>query len=286
MRKRRLISRIAGSVYFHILYYFEDKMSRVKETHSRAATPVEPLPEEACIQAGELLRFWKLCAEDCPSRFLTQLIEMAVRNDFPLKPLLKPLSLNELDSCAISLEAHTELPDLESLCHKLLPELTDSGYPLFAERLNQHVLGRQLTQGLLEPSRLLTLLDKYCRSAISDARMIYRDGLLRKPDSYILPAQYKFALCIREVLQLMENEDYAGCIPLLKKALHLYPQLSVAVSGLTKYLKEQLKNPPRPTSPEFEILGAQVKQVLHGLMENRQWEEAYAELTTCVFASG
>lgn len=256
-------------------YYFEDKLAQGKEIPSGTPTPVEPLLEEDGIQTSEIFRFWQLCAEDCPPRFLTQLIEMAVRNDFPLKALLKPLSLNELDSCALSLASHTELPDLESLCRKLLPELTGSGYPLFAERLNQYVLERQLTQGLLEPSRLLALLDKYCQSVISDARMIYRDELLKEPDSYILPARYKFALCIREVLQLMENEDYAGCVPLLKKALHLYPQLSVAVSGLTKHLKELLKNPPRPASPEFEILGAQVKQVLHGLMENRQWEEAY-----------
>ncbi len=105
--------------------------------------------------------------------------------------------------------------------------------------------------------------------------MIYRKEILNDPDSYILPAQYKFAVCIRNALELIVDEDYAGCVPLLKKALHLYPQLSIAVSGLSKYLNEQLKNPPRPTSAEFEILGNQVKQVLHGLIANQQWEEAY-----------
>ena len=48
-------------------------------------------------------------------------------------------------------------------------------HPLFAERLIQHFLERQLTQGLLEPSRLLALLNEYCESVIADAKMIYRD---------------------------------------------------------------------------------------------------------------
>ena len=136
-------------------------------------------------------------------------------------------------------------------------------------------LEKQLTQGLLEPSHLLELLGKYCESVISDARMIYRDDLLNTPDSYILPAQYKFAMRIKDVLQLMENDNYGACIPLLTEALHLYPQLSIAVSGLTKHLNEKIKNPPHPVSAEFELLGGQVKQMLHGLIGNGQWEEAY-----------
>lgn len=219
--------------------------------------------------------FWLLCAENCPVYFLTPLVEMAVRNGFSLKALLCRLSLADWDTCAKSLAERTELPDLDAFCRKLLPELSESGYPLFAERLIQHFLERQLTQGLLEPSRLLTLLHEYCESVISDAKMIYRDEILNDIDSYILPARYKFAVHIRDVLQLIDAQDYAGCIPLLAKALHLCPQLSIAVSGLTKYLNERLKNPPQPTSAEFASLGGQVKQMLHGLMANQQWQEAY-----------
>lgn len=234
-------------------YYFEDNPTRTKDTYY----------------------YWQLCAEECPTYFITQLIKMAARNAFPLKVLLESLSLDDFDLCAGSLAERTEFSDMEELYQNLLPELTDSGYPLFAERLKQSVLKKKLTQGLLEPTRLLNLLDEYCGSVIADAKMIYRKEILNDPDSYILPAQYKFAVCIRNALELIVDEDYAGCVPLLKKALHLYPQLSIAVSGLSKYLNEQLKNPPRPTSAEFEILGNQVKQVLHGLIANQQWEEAY-----------
>lgn len=218
---------------------------------------------------------WQLCARNCPAQFLTPLVEMAVRNGFSLTVLLDRLSLESWDICAGSLAERTQFPDMDEFCQKLLPELSGSGYPLFAERLVQHFLERKLTQGLLEPAHLLALLEEYCESVISDAKMIYREELLKDADSYILPAKYKFALRIQKALQLIEAQDYAACIPLLSEALHLCPQLSVAVSGLTKYLNEQLKNPPQPASPEFASLGGQVKQMLRKLMENQQWQEAY-----------
>lgn len=235
----------------------------------------EECVEHPDLTASKLYGFWQLCARDCPVHFLPQLVKMAVRNNFSLKLLLDKLSLDEWDICTRTLAHQLEIPDMEDFCEEILPELSAGSYYLFAERIIQHFLERQLTQGLLEPSRLLTLLNEYCESVISDASMIYRAELLETPDSYILPAKYKFAVRIQDILKRMESEDYAECISLLTEALHLYPQLSIAVSGLTKYLNEKLKNPPRPASPEFAILGGQVKQMLHGLIANGQWNEAY-----------
>ena len=47
------------------------------------------------------------------------------------------------------------------------------------------------------------------------------------------------------------------------------------ISALLEYIKEEVNRPKEPVSEEFEILGRQVKQVLMGLMENGQWEEAF-----------
>lgn len=223
--------------------------------------------------ANEVYKFWQLCAADCPVYFLPQLLKMAIRNGFSLKILLENLSLDDWNICTKSLAQQIELPEMDAFYQKLLPELSD--HSLLAERLHQHFLEKQLTQGLLEPLRLLDLLESYCGSVIADAKMIYRDEILNNLDCYILPAQYKFAVRIQNVLQLIKKEDYAGCIPLLTEALHLNPQLSIAVSGLTKYLTEKLANPPQPVSEEFKVLGTQVKQMLYGLMENRQWADAY-----------
>lgn len=222
---------------------------------------------------GQIQHYWEQCATDCPAYFLPQLLKMAVRNGFSLAILLETISLDKWTICTNALAEQIELPDLDAFYQELLPELSD--HPLLAERLHQRFLERQLTQGLLAPTRLLELLEDYCKSIISDTTRIYRDEILNDLDSYILPAQYKFAVRIHNALQLIANGNYAECIPLLTEALHLCPQLSIAVSGLTKYLTEKVANPPQPVSEEFKILGAQVKQMLYGLMENGQWADAY-----------
>lgn len=222
---------------------------------------------------GQIQHYWEQCAADCPAYFLPQLLKMAVRNGFSLAILLETISLDKWNTCTNALAEQIELPDMDTFYQKVLLELSE--HPLLAERLHQRFLERQLTQGLLAPTRLLELLEDYCKSIISDTARIYRDEILNDLDSYILPAQYKFAVRIQNALQLIANGNYAECIPLLTEALHLCPQLSIAVSGLTKYLTEKVANPPQPVSEEFKILGAQVKQMLYGLMENGQWTDAY-----------
>ena len=156
---------------------------------------------------------------------------------------------------------------------KILPELEE--FPLYAERLNQRFLEKQLYYGLLDLSKLTELLGTYCGSVLTEAKALYRDELLRDPDSYALPPLYKFAFLVQDVLGLIETGKLAECIPLLKKAVRVYPRMSALIGRLTKLIDEQANRPQTTVSEEFAALGLQVKQVLYGLIENRQWVEAY-----------
>ena len=51
--------------------------------------------------------------------------------------------------------------------------------------------------------------------------------------------------------------------------------MSRAVGQLLGYLEEEMAKPQQAVSEEFAILGGQVKQVLRGLIDGGQWEEAY-----------
>ena len=51
--------------------------------------------------------------------------------------------------------------------------------------------------------------------------------------------------------------------------------MSALIGRLTKLIDEQANRPQTTVSEEFAALGLQVKQVLYGLIENRQWVEAY-----------
>ena len=50
--------------------------------------------------------------------------------------------------------------------------------------------------------------------------------------------------------------------------------MSGAVGQLLRYLEEEAQAPRTAVSEEFQLLGAQVKQALRGLMETGRWEEA------------
>lgn len=219
-------------------------------------------------------RYWKACAVQCPSELQPHLAEAAVMHGFSLKPLLETVSLEAWTECADGLAERIAVPDMPAFYQKILPELEE--FPLCAERLNQRFLEKQLHHGLLDLSKLTELLGTYCGSILTEARALYRDELLRNPDSYALPPLYKFAFLIQDVLGLIETGKLAECIPLLKKAVRVYPRMSSLIGRLTKLIDEQANRPQATVSEEFAALGLQVKQVLYGLIENRQWGEAYS----------
>lgn len=228
---------------------------------------------ESQKETEEMARIWARCAKDCPAGFQDQLVRMAVRNGMPFTVLLERMSLEEWDGCVGRLADALELPEMPAFYQRILPELAE--YPIFAERVKQRFLKRQLTQGLLEASHFRKLLEDYCESVVSDTEMIYRKEILEDPDSCVLPGRYKFAVIIQKALALIEAGSIGECVPLLREALYIFPQMSAAVSQLTRYLNDKMKELERPVSPEFAALGGQVKQMLAGLMESGQWNEAY-----------
>lgn len=231
-------------------------------------------------EVSEAEKFWERCAANCPEGYLEQLIEMAVRNGFTLKYLLKKVSLEDWKLCARALAERIEIPDMGDFFDKISPELSE--YMFFAESLRQNLLEKQLVQGFLELGRFLELMEEYCNSVIRVAGMIYRDEILENQDSYLLPAQYKFAVRVMDIVKHIKNGDFGYSIPLLSEALHIYPQMSAAVSHMTNYLNEQMKAIHQPVSEEFAILGGQVKQVVSGLVDGGQWMEAYGVINQLI----
>lgn len=224
-------------------------------------------------QIQEAEKFWEICTADCPGWLLWQPVQMAVRNHFSLSPLIGQISSAGWEECVKVLGARVPIPEMQHFYESILPLLAD--YPLCAARLEQEFLEMQLSQGILETSRLLALLRRYCESMTAGAKRIYRDEVLYGEDSYALPPQYRFAVMVDKVLCLIEQESFSECIPLLREAYRIYPKLTAVISQLIRYLTEQIERPPKTVSEEFTVLGRQVKGVLLELMEKGQWEEAY-----------
>ena len=228
---------------------------------------------EKMLKKEEAEEYFRKCAGNCPEDYMYQLAELAERNDFSLNPLLEKIAAETWDACAIAI---TERTDKRSMPERLqrFGRLT-ADYPLFLGRLEQHFLEKQLLDGACETEQLMELLGRYCNIVYREAEVVYKEEIVANPDYYALPYQIKFALFIRQVLDNFERNCYAESIPLLKKAIRAYPQMSVAVGRLSEYLEKKMKEPQQPVSEEFAALGRQVKQMLLGLMENGQWQEAY-----------
>lgn len=219
-------------------------------------------------------RLYRACAETCPAGLLYQLAEFAVRNGYPLKPVLDQISIETWDECTRVLAAHIKTPEMEDFLEqagRLMPD-----YPVCIRRLEQRFLEKQLMQEKLEACQVYNLLSRYCECTLEEAGVLYKDEVAGNPGHYALPCQIRFAGVMKAALEAFGREDYMSCIPQLKKAVRLYPQMAGAISCLTDHIEKKTAEPEPQASEEFEMLGRQIKQMLPGLMESGQWAEAYA----------
>lgn len=228
--------------------------------------------KQSPTEAEELFR--KCCGTGSPEKILCQLTEFAARNRFAINPLLKQISIETWDACAKKLAEHIKISDMPEFLAGVQTGMSD--YPIYIGRLEQHFLERQLIRCGSDIPHMLELLQDYSGSTIAEAEMIYNKEILQDPEHYALPFQYRFAFTIKRILKCLDNKEYAECIPLLKKALQIYPDMTLVIKRLSGHLEEKMKASSGSTVPEeFTALGRQVKQVLYGLIGNRQWQEAY-----------
>ncbi len=224
-------------------------------------------------ETDEAERYFKICAANCPPGYMSQVVELAGRNGFSLNPLLEQISIEEWDAYTKEIAGQMEVADMPGFLQHVLPQMID--YPIYAGRLEQSLLEKQLALGTVDMDEFMVDLTKYCTSIRREADTLYREEILANPDFYALPYRYKFALLIEKVLENIEAGRYEECIALLRKSIHVYPQMTIALRRLGEYLEVKIKEPKQPVSDEFVVLGNQVKQVLMGLIANGQWGEAY-----------
>lgn len=257
----------------------EEQKKEVLDGYSRLQTNNPYVSLQKALHAEEkhlpakAEKYYAACARNCPSGFMHQIVEMAGRNGFSLTPLLEHISSETWQAYVKTLAEQMEASDMPALLGRLCPLMTD--YPIYAGWLEQSLLEKLLSQGMTETEKLVELLKRYCGSVRREADTLYREDILAIQDYYALPSRYKFVFVAEKVLDALASGRYEECIKLLREAIHTYPQMSGAISCLSDYMEEKLKEPPQQVSEEFRVLGNQVKQVLNGLVANGQWGEAY-----------
>lgn len=223
------------------------------------------------MQKAEVL--WRECTGNCPPEFQWELIEIAVRNQFSLEPLLDQMSPETWNEYAETVTERKEWAEMEEFYQRITPLLEVR--PFYKRKLEQCFLEKLLTRGMLELARLVELLKQYCASVCTDALSVYKEEALAEPEAFSLPTRYRFAAPLKEALRLIEAGNLIESFPFLKDALHIYPKMPGTVGQLLRYLEEEIESPKQAIPEEFMVLGEQVKQVLRGLIAAGQWDEAY-----------
>ena len=223
--------------------------------------------------AEKMTELWEICANHCPPGFQWELIEIAVRNQFALRPLLEHMTPETWTDYVLTVVSSKRTDLLENFYRNMEPLL--EGFPFYARQMEQSVLEKLLTGGVVDSSRLSDLMRQYCTSLTADAKALYREEALENPAAFALPSRCQFAQNLEQAFLYIEQERFADSLPFLKKAVHIYPQMSPAVGQMIPYLEEQIRSPRQEITDEFRLLSTQVKQVLYDLVEKRQWEEAY-----------
>lgn len=216
---------------------------------------------------------WFSCAEDRPPGFQWELIEIAVCNHFPLGTLLGELSPETWNAYAETVTERKEWEEMQEFYQKIMPLLEES--PFYARRLEQCFLEKMLIRESVAFPQLMEVLGQYCSSVCTDAAALYRDEALAQPEAYALPVRYRFAAALGDALGLIGDGKVLESFSYLKDAIYIYPKMSGAVGQLLEGLEAELKAPKQGVSEEFLMLGGQVKQVLRGLIDTGQWEQAY-----------
>lgn len=92
--------------------------------------------------------------------------------------------------------------------------------------------------------------------------------------SGLMPQNFQFVLKMEQVFGNLEENNYPQALQGLGQAIEIYQPLCGAIRRMLSVIEEEIKRPAR-SSAEFEILGAQIKGAIKGLIQENRYSEAF-----------
>ena len=168
--------------------------------------------EHKIIEAEE---YFKICAGNCPTEVMHQVVDFAKRTGCSLSPLAEQISIETWDEYAKMLAGNLDVSDMPDFIQKITPALSD--YPIYIRRLEQRFLETQFLQNDIKDTKLLKLLEQYCKSVHMEANILYKEELLTSSVHYILPSKYKYVLEVEKIISRPETKNSTDYIPILQQ---------------------------------------------------------------------
>lgn len=155
-----------------------------------------------------------------------------------------------------------ELADWIKVAEGYLP-----GSPVQALSLLTALQERLLIEGVSQVSdqELVPKMEQYCKWVLWHGALVYSEQMRSPENLDLMPKRYRFALQMEQVFRDLENVDPQGVLRGLHQAIGIYPSLCGSIRRMLPVIEEELEKAGRPS--EFDTLGAQVKEVVRGLVQ-------------------
>lgn len=117
-----------------------------------------------------------------------------------------------------------------------------------------------------EQARRDQLADLYTREIISFCEQVYNLAALPEQERFILPAEHRFALGMREVNAVLGQGDAAACLQKLQALLDSCPTMHRLIKRRLDSIARQIQEKSEAVN-EFERLAMSVKQQFYGFLK-------------------
>ena len=215
------------------------------------------------------LRYCEKGGKECVERFA---VELGVRHGFDITIILKRLSLEKWNLYAEAIVKDMELDHHEAIMEQY--RTVFERHPLYFSCLKYQVCERLMLEKVYLGERLISMLDSFCEAVLHYYTSLYREEYFEGDMLFCLPSICQFGVAIRETLDMIEKENWQDAIKGLRTALDIHPGLSVLIKRLLDHVVMQSKETPQKAGGEFEVLGRQIKEVLGGMIERREYVQA------------
>lgn len=191
----------------------------------------------------------------------------------PLEPWMDRIDLTLWKSISGYLAGRAELHQLSAWMTTAEEYL--QGYPiqLLSIRISLHE--RLLTEGILEISddELIQEMKQYCIWVRQFSEKVYSQHLQSSENIALMPGDFRFALQIEQAFRHMDEGNYPNALQDLREAIGTYPSLCGSIRRILSVIADAMDN-PGCSSPEFQMLGAQVKSMVQDLLRKGCYTEA------------
>lgn len=202
------------------------------------------------------------------------LLSLESQCEIPLDPLMDSMNISQWQNVSHYITEKAELGQLSPWITSL--EMYLDKFPLQTLSMMISLQERLLMEGVLEinDKDIFQEMKNYCDWVKQYYSGLYHADFQLPGSSGLMPQNFQFVLKMEQVFGNLEENNYPQALQGLGQAIEIYQPLCGAIRRMLSVIEEEIKRPAR-SSAEFEILGAQIKGAIKGLIQENRYSEAF-----------